>query len=74
MRPSRPHFLGAVGGGEGGDLVLNVANRGRLSFLDAEAVVEISSASESIARGRYRSRHYLRRKPNSWRESKRWSA
>jgi 6-phospho-beta-glucosidase len=35
-------FLGAVSGGEHGDLVLNVANRGRLAFLDDDAVVEIS--------------------------------
>jgi 6-phospho-beta-glucosidase len=35
-------FLGAIAGEAGGDLVLNVANRGRLASLDDDAVVEVS--------------------------------
>jgi 6-phospho-beta-glucosidase len=35
-------FLGAVTEGRGGDLILNVANRGRIASLDADAVVEVS--------------------------------
>jgi 6-phospho-beta-glucosidase len=35
-------FLDAVAGGRGGDLILNVANRGRLPFLNDDAVVEVS--------------------------------
>jgi 6-phospho-beta-glucosidase len=35
-------FLQAIGGEGGSDLILNVANRGRLSFLDNDAVVEVT--------------------------------
>jgi 6-phospho-beta-glucosidase len=35
-------FLSAVGGDGDGELVLNLANRGRLPFLDDDAVVEVS--------------------------------